>query len=458
MEAVTERQLDYVHILYAQGWGQQIEQFLQRVEKGSIDNLNKREATWLIHMLVEVKSDDRLDFSRMMDSLEREYRGINVNRIPSQHHLPAPLRNEEFRFCLVRPREKRAFEKGWQDTANYGFDNPVLLDHISEGGNHGVVGGFGGLVVVDIDHPGYISVSQGALPPTFTVRTKKGIHLYYVLLYGHLPSRGLTIRDTGEPVGDIKAGHPDEPRSRGYVVGPGSIHPEGTLYEVEEDRPLASISAGELEERLDRMGVAIGARYRRKTPPPWRVRDAGTVPYHGPGSIPDHGGDTVSDRAGGAPSEHYRGPRWQYAGDAMDDRVSEGTDTPGESKDPDYLSLLPLWYRTHHRKRNGALLRKAEGIIIHLRICATLKFLEGEPWREHAHHLTRWMFGEEYRFEKTEYHLDRIKEKYHFQPRDYFSFGTVYPDPEFLTGEELATIERILEPHFHEIFAGVDHQ
>jgi|TARA_R100000093_G_C1923633_1_gene66445 hypothetical protein len=53
------------------------------------------------------------------------------------------LQNEKFRFILLKPKNKIPFEKNWQTTVNYKFNDPKLLQHISNGGNYGVLGGYG---------------------------------------------------------------------------------------------------------------------------------------------------------------------------------------------------------------------------------------------------------------------------------------------------------------------------
>jgi len=76
--------------------------------------------------------------------------------------IPVQLRDESFRFCLVRyPGEKcwengvrvesggkSAFEFEWQ-TRGRKHDDPVLLSRINSTGNYGVIGGPGGLFILE---------------------------------------------------------------------------------------------------------------------------------------------------------------------------------------------------------------------------------------------------------------------------------------------------------------------
>jgi len=57
----------------------------------------------------------------------------------------------ELRFILLGSHGedlKRAFEKDWQETANYQYDDPKLATHR---GNYGVCGGYGDLHILDSD-------------------------------------------------------------------------------------------------------------------------------------------------------------------------------------------------------------------------------------------------------------------------------------------------------------------
>jgi len=47
---------------------------------------------------------------------------------------PIPEQLRGCRFILVKPKDKPAIERGWQETANYAYDDPRLLQHIAAGG------------------------------------------------------------------------------------------------------------------------------------------------------------------------------------------------------------------------------------------------------------------------------------------------------------------------------------
>jgi hypothetical protein len=111
-------------------------------------------------------------------------------------------------------------------------DDPVLLRAAFTPGprNIGIACKASGLLVVDEDAPGalaeYAADIGRDLEPTFTVTTGKGSHHYYrqppgVELgngVGALAGRGIDVRGA--------KGH------GGYVVGPGSVHETGVLYQI----------------------------------------------------------------------------------------------------------------------------------------------------------------------------------------------------------------------------------
>ncbi|MBE9404498.1 bifunctional DNA primase/polymerase [Brachybacterium sp. Marseille-Q2903] len=101
--------------------------------------------------------------------------------------------------------------------------------------NYGIVADASGLLILDEDTPGTLDrweAQHGPLPPTFTVTTGKGRHLYYDA-GDHRYGNASPFRADGLDV-DV--------RGAGYVVGPGSIHAAtGTVYTVVDDRAPAPV-------------------------------------------------------------------------------------------------------------------------------------------------------------------------------------------------------------------------
>lgn len=145
-------------------------------------------------------------------------------------------------FCLVKAGNKdpSVGGKGWQKPENLMYaDDPRLQQHLKRGGNYGVVGGFG-LVIVDVDLDELKQLVRDHLPRTFTVQSpgSKGWHLYFLCSL----EKPLRLRDKdGENVGDIQG-------QGKMVVGPGCIHPNGDVYKIVDDRPLAQVTREQLLE------------------------------------------------------------------------------------------------------------------------------------------------------------------------------------------------------------------
>ena len=89
--------------------------------------------------------------------------------------------------------------------------------------NIGVACGASGIVVLDFDE----GEPPTDLPKTYTVRTKRGLQLYY---WGNQPTSYL-YDSAGKKVGDLKS-------QGGYVLGAGSVHPDGPVYTVVDDSPI----------------------------------------------------------------------------------------------------------------------------------------------------------------------------------------------------------------------------
>lgn len=98
--------------------------------------------------------------------------------------IPKQLQQPEFRFNLLQREKKEPIEQNWQNTCNYKFDHPKIELHLSEGGNIGVVLGYGSLVVVDADTEEINEIAK-TLPETFTIKTgnpDKHKHHYYFIV------------------------------------------------------------------------------------------------------------------------------------------------------------------------------------------------------------------------------------------------------------------------------------
>lgn len=125
----------------------------------------------------------------------------------------------------LMPNEKKAAVKweGYQDEKVSPSTLKAWKSKLSEG--YGIVcGPVSNLLVLDLDHQARKMLSElnYSLPPTVQVYTGAGIHAYFTYDERITTTTGRIAKNL-----DI--------RSKGsYVVGPGSRHPNGTIYEYIE--------------------------------------------------------------------------------------------------------------------------------------------------------------------------------------------------------------------------------
>lgn len=140
------------------------------------------------------------------------------------------LQNSQFRFIKLKAKTKIPYEKDWQNTKNYQYD--MLNDHE---GNIGVIGGYGNLIMLDADNKEFAVEIKERLPKTFVVQTGSGGNHFYLI--------------SDYKTNHVFKGEVGELRANNYqVVIPGCIHPNGNLYEVIDDNPIAEIPAEKLRE------------------------------------------------------------------------------------------------------------------------------------------------------------------------------------------------------------------
>ena len=148
-----------------------------------------------------------------------------------------PEKLNGLRFNRVRFKDKRAFENGWQN-------NPYTYDEIQKffpEENYGVICGED-IRVLDDDTPnkGLITLFLENFGKTFRVRD----HLYFKFDNGF--GKKIIFKSDTLKFKDGKGGltgHMGELQGEGtYVVGAGSTHPSGEIYELKEDIEIKTIS------------------------------------------------------------------------------------------------------------------------------------------------------------------------------------------------------------------------
>jgi len=149
--------------------------------------------------------------------------------------VPKQLRNENFRFVLLKSKSKVPFETGWQKNG-YKYNDPKLLQHIKDGGNCGVIGGYGNLRIIDIDDRQLGETIEKQLN-TFTIKTGGGgKHLYIISDYN-------TNHVFMNKWGEYRA-------NRYQVVAPNCTHPNGKRYEIVNDTPILKVPYSQLRHIL----------------------------------------------------------------------------------------------------------------------------------------------------------------------------------------------------------------
>ena len=151
--------------------------------------------------------------------------------------IPTQLWNSEFRFLKLRKKGKEPNYdmKEWQKY-NYKYNNTELLNHLINGGNYAIIGGYANLILIDADSKEISELAEN-MPTTFTVKT--GSPEEYKKHYFFITDKPMkAIRLSKEHIGDL-----GDIRSIGqYVVAPNSIHPSGNKYHVIKDVPITEVT------------------------------------------------------------------------------------------------------------------------------------------------------------------------------------------------------------------------
>lgn len=149
--------------------------------------------------------------------------------------IPKQLEKEGIGFVKLKAGTKIPFEKDWQ---NKPYKLKDIQHWFDKGGNYGVQGGYGRLIIIDADKPEITNIINQHFPKTFTVKTpRQGYHYYY---FCEGIDKKIVLQKNKELKGDD---HYGEIIAKGsQVVGAGSIHPDtGTEYMVFNDMDIVRI-------------------------------------------------------------------------------------------------------------------------------------------------------------------------------------------------------------------------
>jgi len=157
--------------------------------------------------------------------------------------ITIPKQLKQMRFLRVRFKDKRAFENGWQKKP-YTYEE---IQNYFPKENYGVICG-SDIRVLDDDtlKEGLKKLYHDNFPDTMEV---KG-HIYFKFDNKHakkiiFESKVLLFPDLN---GKLSSHLGELQGENTYVVGPGSTHPSGVIYEIVKDLSIATISYDKFEE------------------------------------------------------------------------------------------------------------------------------------------------------------------------------------------------------------------
>lgn len=157
------------------------------------------------------------------------------------NNLPIQLKDDNFKFVKVKGKDPSVSGIGWQ---NNGKSFTEVEGWLSKGYNYGVMGGHGGLVIIDADSDIISKIAEKELPETFTVQSGSGKKHYYFIC----PEieKKIIFRSEKDFFTEEEKSNPKKEPHYGEIitfgfqaVGPGSTHPDSKkLYIVYKDLPI----------------------------------------------------------------------------------------------------------------------------------------------------------------------------------------------------------------------------
>ena len=177
--------------------------------------------------------------------------------------IPQQLLNvQDARFIRLETtndKRKKPVDYKWSTERNYTASSAVMKGWLLGGNDYGVATGFGGLHCFDADNPTELQEMGilDALPKTFTVKTGKGLHKWYIIkgMDKRIKLYHPTKKDPNDKTQRLHLG---EIQSKGqHAVGPGSMHHSGKRYTVIDESQIAEITKEELIAILTEHNVAF---------------------------------------------------------------------------------------------------------------------------------------------------------------------------------------------------------
>ena len=152
--------------------------------------------------------------------------------------VPRSFKDKPVRYIKLGKQEKAPLEKEWQKVNNYSIEE--IVEWIIDDNNYGIMSTDGTIVFIDADTK-EIQNDLDKLPPTLHYTTGKPEHMHYIYSVD-TPFKNIPLQDGAYVKG-----------KNGYIVGVGSVHPNGSIYGKIEmyANPIANISTNDLMAVLE---------------------------------------------------------------------------------------------------------------------------------------------------------------------------------------------------------------
>ena len=139
-----------------------------------------------------------------------------------------PKQLKDCRFCKILPKSKKPYEKDW---VNNSYSYEEITPHFLNGNNYGILTGINQLGVLDDDteNKELIKLYEEHFPLTYQTREHK-----YIYFKGWDGKKIIFFDKQGKHCGELQG-------KGQQVVGAGSIHPSGEVYELKQDLPIIEI-------------------------------------------------------------------------------------------------------------------------------------------------------------------------------------------------------------------------
>jgi len=147
--------------------------------------------------------------------------------------MEIPKQLSELKFCRIKKKTKKPFEQDW---TNKFYTYEEITKFKNE--NYGILCGINNLAVIDADNEALQTAIENMLPLTYKVKTPGGgTHNYYFIK--DLDQKLILETETGTHLGEVQW-------KGQQVVGPGSVHPNGNIYQELNQEPIVEISASKI--------------------------------------------------------------------------------------------------------------------------------------------------------------------------------------------------------------------